>query len=209
VEGRGWESKKVFFVWLKLKIETKWEKEICFKNKNWGNTFMIIFKKFQQIIFFICMIYPVTERKNLIDLPFLDQGFILCYLKRCIYTQKFYLFIVTSFFLLLLVLLLCLLKIVYYCLKVFALALGEKGVFYPYKKISMLYFCNWKKNALWNRIFVLGKKCPFMTNNKNLGKRGKNQNHTCTIHRNTTNSFIPLCSNIQWWRLFFAEIFWK
>ena len=37
-------------------------------------------------------------------------------LKRCLYTQKFYLFIVTRFFLLLLVLFLCLLKIVYYCL---------------------------------------------------------------------------------------------
>ena len=36
-----------------------------------------------------------------------------------------------------------------------------------------------------------------MTNNKNMGKRGKNQNHKCTIHRNTTNSFIPLGSNIQ------------
>ena len=79
----------------------------------------------------------------------------------------------------------------------FALALGEKGVFYSDKKISMLHFCTWKKNALWNRIFVLGKNCPFMTNNKNLGKRIKNQNHTCTIHRNTTNSFIPLGSNIQ------------
>ena len=36
-----------------------------------------------------------------------------------------------------------------------------------------------------------------MTNNKNLDKRVKNQNPTCTIHRNTTNSFIPLGSNIQ------------
>ena len=36
-----------------------------------------------------------------------------------------------------------------------------------------------------------------MTNNKNLGKRVKNENHKCTIHRNTTNSFIPLGSNIQ------------
>jgi hypothetical protein len=37
-----------------------------------------------------------------------------------------------------------------------------------------------------------------MTNNKNLSKRVKNQNHTCTIHRNITNSFIPLGSiNIQ------------
>jgi hypothetical protein len=42
----------------------------------------------------------------------------LCYLKRCLYTQKFYLFIVTSFFKLFLVLFLCLLKIVYYSLKV-------------------------------------------------------------------------------------------
>jgi hypothetical protein len=36
-----------------------------------------------------------------------------------------------------------------------------------------------------------------MINNKNLSKRVKNQNHKCTIHRNTTNSFIPLGSNIQ------------
>jgi hypothetical protein len=36
-----------------------------------------------------------------------------------------------------------------------------------------------------------------MTNTKNLGKRITNQNHTCAIHRNTTNSFIPLGSNIQ------------
>jgi hypothetical protein len=32
---------------------------------------------------------------------------------------------------------------------------------------------------------------------KNMCKRVKNQNHTCTIHRNTTNSSIPLGSNIQ------------
>ena len=36
-----------------------------------------------------------------------------------------------------------------------------------------------------------------MANNKNLGKKKKNQNHTSTIRRNTTNSFIPLGSNIQ------------
>ena len=41
------------------------------------------------------------------------------------------------------------------------------------------------------------EKFPFMTNNKNLGKRVNNHNHKCTIHRNTTNSFIPLVSNIQ------------
>jgi hypothetical protein len=35
-----------------------------------------------------------------------------------------------------------------------------------------------------------------MNNNKNMGKRIKNQNHACTIHRNTTNSSIPLGSNI-------------
>jgi hypothetical protein len=27
--------------------------------------------------------------------------------------------------------------------------------------------------------------------------RVKNQNHACTIHRNTTNAFIPLGNNIQ------------
>ena len=53
--------------------------------------------------------------------------------------------------------------------------LGEKGVFYSYKKISILHFRNWKKNVLWNRIFVLRKNCPFMTNNKNMGKRVKKQ----------------------------------
>jgi hypothetical protein len=36
-----------------------------------------------------------------------------------------------------------------------------------------------------------------IVSNKNLGKKKKNQNHTCTIRRNTTNSFIPLGSNIQ------------
>jgi hypothetical protein len=41
------------------------------------------------------------------------------------------------------------------------------------------------------------ENCPFVTNNKNLGKRVKNQKHTCTIHMNTANSFIPLGSNIQ------------
>ena len=38
---------------------------------------------------------------------FNDIKYQLCYLKRCLYTQKFYLFIVTSFFLLLFVLFLC------------------------------------------------------------------------------------------------------
>jgi hypothetical protein len=42
-------------------------------------------------------------------------------------------------------------------------------------------------------------ECLFWKNvpNKNRGKKKKNQNHTCTIRRNTTNSFIPLGSNIQ------------
>jgi hypothetical protein len=37
---------------------------------------------------------------------------------------------------------------------------------------------------------------PFMINNKNLGKWVKIKT-TCTIHSNTTNSFIPLGINIQ------------
>jgi hypothetical protein len=39
---------------------------------------------------------------------------------------------------------------VYVCITFhfFALALGGKGVFYSYKKILMLHFCNWKNNAL-------------------------------------------------------------
>jgi hypothetical protein len=37
-------------------------------------------------------------------------------------------------------------------------------------------------------IYMCMYNCPFMTNNKNIGKRIRNQNHTCTIHRNTTNS---------------------
>jgi hypothetical protein len=41
------------------------------------------------------------------------------------------------------------------------------------------------------------KNCPLMVNNKNVGKKKNNQNHTCTIRRNTTNSFLPLGSNIQ------------
>ena len=31
----------------------------------------------------------------------------------------------------------------------------------------------------------------------NIWIKKKNQNHACTIRRNTTNSFIPLGSNIQ------------
>jgi hypothetical protein len=64
----------------------------------------------------------------------------LCYLKRCLCTQKFYLFNVTSFFLLLLVLFLCLLKIVYYCLKVFKMYLFYSWMFF--RQTSPL-FHNW------------------------------------------------------------------
>ena len=87
---------------------------------------------------------------------------------------------------------------VYLCITFhfFALALGEKGVFYSYKKILMLHFCNWKKNALWSRMFVL-KKLSLI---KIWVRRKKNQNHTCTIRKNTTNSFIPLGNNIQFSR---------
>jgi hypothetical protein len=59
-----------------------------------------------------------------------DIKYQLCYLKRCLCTQKLYLFIVTSFFLLLLVLFLCMLKIVYYCLKVFKMYLLYSWVWY-------------------------------------------------------------------------------
>jgi hypothetical protein len=40
----------------------------------------------------------------------------------------------------------------------------------------------------WSSFF---REWMWSTNNKNLGKRIKIPNHTCTIHRNTTNSFIP------------------
>ena len=79
----------------------------------------------------------------------------------------------------------------------FALALGKRVYFTLIKRFRCYIFVTEKKNALWNRIFVLGKNVPFMTNNKNMVKKVKNLNHTCTIHRNTTNSFIPLGSNIQ------------
>jgi hypothetical protein len=42
-------------------------------------------------------------------------------------------------------------------------------------------------------LFVLDKNCHFMTNHNNLGKRVKIK----TIFTNTTYSFIPLDSNIQ------------
>jgi hypothetical protein len=44
-----------------------------------------------------------------------------------------------------------------------------------------------------------------MTNNKNLGKMVKNQNHTCTIHRNTTHSFKPLGKQTH---KFFLSVNW-
>jgi hypothetical protein len=52
------------------------------------------------------------------------------------------------------------------------------------------------KGQFFPRTTILFQSAIFF--NKNLGKRVTNQNHTwCTIHRNTTNSFIPLGSNIQ------------
>jgi hypothetical protein len=53
-------------------------------------------------------------------------------------------------------------------------------------------------------MLVTEKKCTLKRNvctgkiapNENMGKKKKNQNHTCTIRRNTTNSFIPLGSII-------------
>jgi hypothetical protein len=55
--------------------------------------------------------------------------------------------------------------------------------------LLMLHMCVELYNKSWN--------LESWTNNKNLGKRVKNQNHKCTIHRNTTNSSIPLDSYIQ------------
>jgi glycerol-3-phosphate responsive antiterminator len=37
-----------------------------------------------------------------------------------------------------------------------------------------------------------------MTNNKNLGKRVKNQNHTCTIHRNVVNCSSAMVVSIRY-----------
>jgi hypothetical protein len=110
-------------------------------------------------------------------------------------------------FLLLLVLFLCLLKIVYYCLwgiNEFVVFLCIVHVwfwfFYPFTQIFIIshtgtifflikrfrcyIFVPENKNALWNRILVLGKNCPCMTNNKNLSKRikkSKPYKHKCII----------------------------
>jgi hypothetical protein len=55
---------------------------------------------------------------------------------------------------------------------------------------EILFVCCLKQNVCSVKI----------VHNKNLGKKKKNQNHTCTIRRNTTNSFIPLSNNIQFSR---------
>jgi hypothetical protein len=81
-------------------------------------------------------------------LPLNDIKYQLCYLKRCLYTQKFYLFIVTRFF--------------------------------------FIITCSF--SVFFENCILLPKGIDEFTNNKNLGKRIKNHNHTCTIHRNTTNS---------------------
>ena len=73
-----------------------------------------------------------------ISSPLNDIKYQLYYLKRCLCTQKFYLFNVTSFFLLLLVLFLCLLKIVYYCQKVFKMYLLYSWVLYIYGFVTLL-----------------------------------------------------------------------
>ena len=68
-----------------------------------------------------------------------DIKYQLCYLKRSLCTQKFYLFIVASFFLLLLVLFLCLLKIAYYwicCVPVYCACMVL--IFYPFTQIFII-----------------------------------------------------------------------
>jgi hypothetical protein len=65
---------------------------------------------------------------------------------------------------------------------------------YKFLFYYLLLFCvvTEKKCTLKQNV-CSGKIVPY----KNLGKKKKNQNHPCTIRRNTTNSFIPLGSNIQ------------
>jgi hypothetical protein len=53
-------------------------------------------------------------------------------------------------------------------------------------------FLFWEKILFQSAFFSSYKNVASKYNNKNMGKRVKNQNHTCTIHRNTTNSFILL-----------------
>ena len=59
------------------------------------------------INFFLLLAVFISILNFLISSPLNDIKYQICYLKRCLYTQKFYLFIVTSFFLLLFVLFLC------------------------------------------------------------------------------------------------------
>ena len=106
-----------------------------------------------------------------ISSPLNDIKYQLCYLKRCLYTQKFYLFIVSIFFLLLLVLFLCLLKIVYYCLDEFVVFLCIVHVwfwffillprFFPRTKIMFqsAFFLRYKNVA--SKSFYQSKIHPF------------------------------------------------
>ena len=45
--------------------------------------------------------------------------------------------------------------------------------------------------------FAMGKNCPFMTNNKNLGKRIQKSKPYMYNTQEHNESFIPLGSNIQ------------
>jgi hypothetical protein len=52
------------------------------------------------------------------------------------------------------------------------------------------------------------ENCPFMTNNKNRGKKVNNHNHKCAIHRNTTNASCKMLFYLAKWfqRRRFLEI---
>jgi hypothetical protein len=126
---------------------------LCNKQSK-GNTFMIIFKIFQQQIFFICTIYPVygKEKLNWPSLPrflFLKHIFLFSFSFIVYYKDKF--IIAINFFL---------------SLAIFRFILNKL----PFK---------------WYKI-------PIM-----LLEKVSIHTEIIFVHRNTTNSFIPLGSNIQ------------
>jgi hypothetical protein len=97
-----------------------------------------------------------------INSPLNDIKYQLCYLKWCLYTQKFYLFIVTSFFyLLFLVLFLCLLKIVYYNKFIYTFSINEFVVFLCIVHLWFWFFYP------FTQIFSIGHKGTIVSQSKN------------------------------------------
>jgi hypothetical protein len=94
-EGRGWESKNIFFlVWLKYFLLK------FFENNHKCVPFGLLITNINLLLLLIYFFYYWP----FLDLFWISSPFIwytkyqLCYLKRCLCTQTFYLFIVTSFF---------------------------------------------------------------------------------------------------------------